>query len=114
MPRGKQPGKPRVSSAKPATSNEAAARCLKVLAPLSGYIDISLQQQICADLGRHIDQTVACDEFLQALRATVVRLQKRSRGKPDPALLAEIHDTIMELYRSMMQNFSPRQTTRRS
>jgi hypothetical protein len=114
MPRGKQPGKPRVSSAKPATSNEAADACLKVLAPLSGFINISLQKQICADLGRHIDQTVACDEFLQTLRDTVVRLQKRSRGKPDPALLAEIHDTIMELYRSMMQNFSPRQTTRRS
>jgi hypothetical protein len=57
---------------------------------------------------------VACDEFLQTLRETVVRLQKRPRGKPDPALLAEIHDTIMELYRTMMQNFSPRQTTRRS
>ena len=114
MPRGKQPGKPRVSSAKPATSNEAAATCLKVLAPLSGFIDIGLQKQICADLGRHIDQTVACDEFLQTLRETVVRLQKRPRGKPDPALLAEIHDTIMELYRTMMQNFSPRQTTRRS
>ena len=114
MPRGKQPGKPRVSSAKPATSTEAAAACLKVLAPLSGLIDISLQKQICADLGRHIDQTVACDEFLQTLRNTVARLQKRSRGKPDPALLAEIHDTIMELYRSMMLSFSTRQTTRRS
>lgn len=114
MPRGKQPGKPRVSSAKPATSNQAAATCLKVLAPLSGYIDISLQEQICADLGRHPDQTAACDEFLQTLRDTVVRLQKRSRGKPDPALLAEIHDTIMELNRSMMQNFPSRRTTRRS
>jgi hypothetical protein len=114
MPRGKQPGKPRVSSAKPAPSNEAADACLKVLAPLSGYIDLSLQKQICADLGRHLDQTAACDEFLQTLRDTVVRLQKRSRGKPDPALLAEIHDTIMELYRSMMQNFPSRRTTRRS
>ena len=114
MPRGKQPGKPRVSSAKPAPSNQAADACRKVLAPLSGFIDISLQKQICADLGRHLDQTAACDEFLQTLRETVVRLQKRSRGKPDPALLAEIHDTIMELYRSMMQNFSSRRTTRRS
>ena len=114
MPRGKQPGKPRVTSAKPATSNEAAAACLRVLAPLSGYIDPSLQKQICADLGRHIDQTVACDEFLQILRETVARLRKRSRDQPDPALLAEINDTIMELYRSMMQNFSPRQTTRRA
>jgi hypothetical protein len=112
MPRGKQPGRPRVS--KPAPSNEAAAACLRVLAPLSGYIEISLQKQICADLGRHIDQTVACDEFLQTLRDTVARLQKRSRGKHDPALLAEIHDTIMELYRSMMQSFAPRQITRRS
>ena len=105
MPRGKQPGKPRVSSAKPAPSNQAADECRKVLAPLSGYVDIALQRQICADLGRHLNQTAACDEFLQTLRATVVRLQKRSPGKPDPALLAEIHDTIMELYRSMMQNF---------
>ena len=112
MPRGKQPGRPRVS--KPATSNEAAAACLRVLAPLSGYIDIGLQKQICADLGRHLYQTVACDEFLQTLRDTVVRLQKRSRGKPDPALLAEINDTIMELYRSMMANFAAHQTTRRS
>jgi hypothetical protein len=114
MPRGKQPGKPRVSSAKPATSNQAADACRQVLAPLSGFIDVDLQKQICADLGRHVDQTVACEEFLQTLRETVVRLQKRSRGKPDPALLAEIHDSIMELYRSMMANLSPRQTTRRS
>ena len=114
MPRAKQPGKPRVSFAKPASANQAADACLKVLAPLSGFIDISLQKQICADLGRHIDQTVACDEFLQTLRDTVVRLQKRSRGKPDPALLAEINDTIMELYRSMMANFAAHQTTRRS
>lgn len=114
MPRGKQPGKPRVTSAKPATSNEAAAACLRVLAPLSGFIDVSLQKQICADLGRHIDQTVACDEFLQTLRDTVARLRKRSRGKPDPALLAEINDTIMELYRAMMRSFSPHHITRRS
>jgi len=108
MPRGKHPGKPRVSLAKPATSNQAATACLKVLAPLSGYIDISLQKQICADLGRHLDQTAACDEFLQILRDTVVRLQKRSRGKPDPTLLAEIHDTVMELHRSLMQNLPSR------
>jgi hypothetical protein len=108
MPRGKQPGKPRVSCAKPATSNEAAAACLKVLAPLSGYIDISLQKQICTDLGRHLDQTAACDEFLQILRDTVVRLQKRSRGKPDATLLAEINDTVMELHRSLMQNLPSR------
>jgi hypothetical protein len=108
MPRSKQPGKPRVSSAKPAASNEAAAACLKVLAPLSGYIDIGLQKQICADLGRHLDQTAACDEFLQTLRDTVVRLQKRSRSKPDPTVLVEIHDTITELYRSMMQSFRSR------
>ena len=108
MPRGKQPGKPRVTSAKPVTSDHAAATYLKVLAPLSGYIGISLQKQICADLGRHLDQTAACEEFLQTLRDTVVRLQKRSRGKFDPALLAEIHDTIMELYRSMMQNLPSR------
>lgn len=114
MPRGKQPGKPRVSSAKPATSDQAAAACLKALAPLSGYIDIRLQEQICADLGRHLDQAAACDEFFQTLRDTVVRIQKRSRGKPDPALLVEIHDTVMELHRSMMQNFSSRRTTRRS
>ncbi len=108
MPRGKQPGKPRVSSAKPAPSNQAAGACRKVLAPLSGYIDLSLQKQICTDLGRHLDQTAACDEFLQTLRDTVVRLQKRSRGKPDPTVLVEIQDTIMELYRSMMQNFPSR------
>ena len=114
MPRGKQLGKPRVSCARPATSREAADACLKVLAPLSGFIDARLQKQICADLGRHIDQTVACDQFLQALRDTVARLQKRSRGKPDPALLAEIHDAIMELYRTMMASFSPRQPPRRS
>jgi uncharacterized protein (DUF342 family) len=108
MPKGKQPGKPRVSFAKPATSKEAAANCLKVLSPLSGYIDIGLQKRICADLGRHLDQTAACEEFLQTLRDTVVRLQKRSRGKPDPALLTEINDTIMEVYRSMMQNFPSR------
>ena len=108
MPRSKQPGKPRVSSAKPATSKEAAAAYLRVLSPLSGYIDVSEQKQICDDLGRHLDQTAACDEFLQTLRDTVVRLQKRSRGKTDPALLAEIHDTIMELYRSMMKNFPSR------
>jgi hypothetical protein len=114
MPRGKQPGKPRVSFARPVTSNEVAAACLRALAPLSGFIDASLQEQICADLGRHIDQTVACDEFLRTLRATVNRLQKRSRGKHDPALLAEINDTIMELYRSMMRSFAPPETTRRS
>ena len=75
MPRSKQPGK-RVSSAKPATSHQAAAACRKVLAPLSGYIDIGLQ--------------------------------KRSGGKPDPTLLAEIHDTVMEMYRSLMQNLPSR------
>jgi hypothetical protein len=108
MPRGKQPGKTRVSSAKAVPSNEAADSCRKVLAPLSGFIDIRLQKRICADLGRHLNQTAACDEFLQTLRDTVVRLQKRSRGKPDPVLVAEINDTIMEIYRSMMQNFSSR------
>ena len=108
MPRGKQTGKSRVSSAKPATSNQAAATYLKELAPLSGYIDIKFQERICEELSRHLDQTAACEEFLQTLRDTVDRLQKRSRGKPDPALLVEIHDAVMELYHSMTQNFHPR------
>ncbi len=113
MPRGKQPAKPRVSSADSLSSKAASAACLKELAPLSGRIDIDLQKQICADLGRHIDHTAACDEFLQTLHATAARLQKRSRGKANPAVAAEILDAIMEQYRSMTKHQPSRRTTRR-
>jgi hypothetical protein len=114
MPRGKQPAKQRVSSAGSLSPNAASAACRKELAPFSGYIDSDLQKQICADLGRHLNHTAACDEFLQTLHAAVARLQKRSRGKADPSVAAEILDSIMELYRSMMKHQPSRPPTRQS
>ena len=112
MLKGKKNGKKRVSPTKPRPP-QAALACLELLAPLSDTFGLQMQHRICSDLTRHLEQTAACDEFLQILRDTVARFHRQSRCRPDPALAAEIYDTIIEQYNSFI-NHRPSPRSRRS
>jgi len=89
MARGKQPGKQVVSSA-------------------------SLNQRICDDLNFQLARIVAFDEYLRTVQDTVSRLRKGPPEVADPLLAAQIHDTVMKQYCSLMSSLSSRQTTQNS
>lgn len=112
MPQRKKNGRKRVSPTKPRPP-QAALACLDLLAPVSDTLGLKLQHQICSDLTRHLEQTAACDEFLQILRDTVTRFHRQSRSRPDPALAAAIYDTIIEQYNSLI-NHRPSPRSRRA
>jgi hypothetical protein len=86
MARGKQPGRQVVSSA-------------------------SLNQRICDDLNWQLARIAAYDEYLRTIQDTVSRLRKGPAGVADPLLAAQIHDTVMEQYCSLMSSLSSRPTS---
>jgi hypothetical protein len=92
---------------KPVGTSQAALACLELLSPLSEIIGFHAQKQLAESMSDQLEQTAACDEFLQILLGTVAHFHKRSHTRTNPLLALQIYDTVIEQYNCLMTNRQP-------
>ncbi|MFB3812840.1 MAG: sigma-70 family RNA polymerase sigma factor [Terriglobales bacterium] len=80
------------------TGAEAAHRpgaCKQMFAQLSDYLDGALDDSMCEELERHMDDCKPCQAFLATLKNTVEQTRKLETVRPDPRTASEIRRRIL-------------------
>jgi RNA polymerase sigma-70 factor, ECF subfamily len=74
------------------------ARCRKMFAGLSDYLDGELDDFSCEEIETHLDGCEPCKKFLRSLEASIQQCQQAPAGRPDPARAAGIRKKLLATY----------------
>lgn len=77
--------------------------CKQIFAQLSQYLDRELPDDICEEIGKHIQQCPPCVEFLNSLKKTVALCRQLKENDQPAPLPAQILDQLLEAYRKFHQ-----------
>ncbi len=75
--------------------------CKQVFAMLSEYLDGELPADLCARIGKHIDECPPCVEFVKTLEQTVELCRKVELERP-VTIPREVREKLLEAYRKTL------------
>lgn len=75
-----------------------SARCRKVFAGLSDYLDGELDDFSCEEIQAHLDGCEPCKKFLKSLEATIQSCRESPSECPDHARAAELRKQLLRTY----------------
>jgi RNA polymerase sigma-70 factor (ECF subfamily) len=92
-----RPGRRVESVSSRATANEQPrpARCKAMFAELSNYLDEQLDDSLCDELERHLDDCGPCKAFLASLEATIRECRRVPSQAPDRAHAEKLREEVM-------------------
>ena len=102
-------GKPRrrgkihaVGSRVLASEPSSPSRCKAMFAELSNYLDEQLDDSLCEELEKHLDDCGPCQAFLASLQSTIESCHRLPAAVPDRVKAAKLRREVMSRYERAM------------
>jgi RNA polymerase sigma-70 factor (ECF subfamily) len=102
-------GKPRrhgkvhaVGSRVLASEPSSPPRCKAMFAELSNYLDEQLDDSLCEELEKHLDDCGPCQAFLASLQSTIESCHRLPAAVPDRVKAAKLRREVMSRYERAM------------
>jgi RNA polymerase sigma-70 factor (ECF subfamily) len=74
------------------------ARCKTLFAELSKYLDDEMDDSLCEELERHLEDCSPCKAFLASLQAAIEQCRRSAAECPNSETAARLRETLMENY----------------
>lgn len=99
--------------AKPAGEIHSSAlprqrRCKEMFAELSNYLDDELDDSLCEELEKHMDDCEPCKAFLSSLENSIQQCRTTANESPDPRLAARLRREVIADYQGLMSKIARR------
>jgi RNA polymerase sigma-70 factor (ECF subfamily) len=83
-------------------------RCKEMFAELSNYLDDELDDSLCAELEKHMDDCEPCKAFLSSLEDSIQQCRTAANESPDPRLTAKLRRELLSEYQELMRKITER------
>jgi RNA polymerase sigma-70 factor (ECF subfamily) len=77
-------------------------RCKEMFADLSNYLDDELDDSLCEELEKHIQDCQPCVAFLASLEKSIEQCHRAPEHLPDPAVAAKLRREVLSRYHDAM------------
>jgi RNA polymerase sigma-70 factor (ECF subfamily) len=84
-------------------------RCKEMFAELSNYLDDELDDSLCEELEKHLDDCEPCEAFLSSLEKSIQQCRMAPNESPDPRIAARLRQELMAEYQELMRKQASRQ-----
>jgi RNA polymerase sigma-70 factor, ECF subfamily len=74
------------------------ARCKTLFAELSNYLDEEMDDSLCEELERHLEDCSPCKAFLASLQAAIEQCRRSAAECPNSETAAKLREILMENY----------------
>jgi RNA polymerase sigma-70 factor (ECF subfamily) len=110
LARGNLAKERRLTSARQPGAGAASerARCKKLFAELSDYLDGQLDDFSCEEMEKHLSRCQPCEKLLRSLKVTIERCQHLPAQCPDRKHAAELRKKLLATYSRALANSGPR------
>ena len=85
-----------------ATQPPRPPRCKAMFAELSNYLDEQLDDSLCEELEKHLDDCGPCQAFLASLQSTIESCHRLPAAVPDRVKAAKLRREVMSRYERAM------------
>lgn len=92
----------------PPTRSASSARCKKLVAECSDYLDARLDEAVCDRIRTHVAGCAPCRAFLATMQATIDQCRAHRPGGPRPRLTARMRRLLLEDYRRAVRSLNAR------
>jgi anti-sigma factor RsiW len=79
-----------------------------MFAELSNYLDDELDDSLCAELEKHMDDCEPCKAFLSSLEDSIQQCRTAANESPDPRLTAKLRRELLSEYQELMRKITDR------
>ena len=101
---------------RPAESHVSAlpglGNCKEMFAQLSNYLDEELDDSLCTELEKHLDNCWPCNAFLTSLERSIERCRTAPNQAPDQKVAAKLRRELMGEYQAVMSKIGSRGSSR--
>jgi RNA polymerase sigma-70 factor (ECF subfamily) len=100
---------PSRTQGKPAFESPAApgqGRCKAMFAELSNYLDDELDDSLCEELEKHMEDCRPCQAFLSTLEKSIEQCRHAPDELPDPQVAATVRRDVLAQYQGTMTSLA--------
>jgi RNA polymerase sigma-70 factor, ECF subfamily len=92
----------------PVKEQPRPARCKAMFAELSNYLDEQLDDSLCKELERHLDNCEACKVFLSSLQATIEQCRTAPAECPSSKKALRLRNQLLRNYEEALAMVRPK------